>query len=335
MKNLRIILFPFSFLYWLIILFRKLLYNAGFLSKYHSNKKIISIGNINTGGTGKTPFTIFVSKYFLSQGKTIGILSRGYGRKEKGFNIVYNNGLAGDITNSGDELIMIAYNLEKEFKKKIIIIADDNKKNGIKYLEKENVDLIILDDGFQSDYINKDLEIVLIDTEEMISNRIQDNLLLPAGNLRVPKSYLKNADIIIQNNKSKNYSSLKSEYVVCEYISENIYDYNNKIIDLKDKKVIAVSAIAKPNSFLNSINRIGIIPIKSINYKDHFDYSKIQLNELLNKFNPEFIITTEKDMVKIIEIISEEEKNKFCYLKLELKVSINEDILLKQLNKFV
>jgi len=335
LNKLRILLFPISIVYLIIIHLRKFLYHKGVLKKYNSSVKIISVGNINTGGSGKSPLVNYISKYFLSKNLKLGILSRGYGRKNKNFQLAFENGKLGTTDNCGDELIMISQNLIKNNFINFIAVADEDKINGIKFLEENKVDLILLDDGFQSDYINKNSDIVIIDAEEEFSSSIQNQLLLPAGNLRVPKSFLKNASVIIQNNKTNDFGLLNNKYVLVKYEINGVYNYQNELIDIRNHNFLAVSGIAKPFSFLNSLKKAGINQIKFINFKDHHNYNLSELNSIIETNKFDYIITTEKDMVKINNIVKDDILKLFTYLKIDVKVLINEDILLNHLNKFV
>lgn len=335
LNKLRILLIPISIVYFFIIHLRRILYDKVVLKKFKSKVKIISVGNINTGGSGKSPLVNYIAKYFLSKNLKIGILSRGYGRKNKNLQLAFKDGILGTTDKCGDELIMISQNLIKNNFINFIAVADENKINGIKFLENNKVDLILLDDGFQSDYLFKDSDIVILDADEEFSSSIQNQLLLPAGNLRVPKSFLKNASVIIQNNKTKDFGLLNNKYVLVNYEIKGIYNFQDEIIDNGNHNFLAISGIAKPFSFLNSLKKAGINQIKFINFKDHYNYNLSELNSIIETNKFDYIITTEKDMVKINNIVKDDILKLFTYLKIDVKVLINEDILLNHLNKFV
>lgn len=335
LNKIRILLFPFSIVYFFIIHTRRILYDKGVLKKFKSKVKIISVGNINTGGSGKSPLVVYIAKYFLSKNLKIGILSRGYGRLNNGFQLAFKDGKSGTTDNCGDELIMISQKLIDNNFFNFIAVADEDKINGIKFLEENKVDLILLDDGFQSDYLFKDSDIVIIDADEEFSSSILNHLFLPAGNLRVPKSFLKNASVIIQNNKNNDFGLLNDKYVLVNYEIKGVYNYQNELIDIRDHNFLAISGIAKPFSFLNSLKKAGINQIKFINFKDHYNYNLSELNSIIETNKFDYIITTEKDMVKIKNIMNKDIIKIFTYLKIDVKVLINEDILLNHLNKFV
>ena len=132
------------------------MYNLNFLKVYSFNKPIISIGNITIGGTGKTPLTIYIAKYILNQGKRPGIISRGYGRISKDMIIVHNGKeMLVDVKTAGDEPYLIGKKLES-----VPIVVSHKKQEGIKVLFNNfDVDVVIMDDGFQGRNINRNLEV--------------------------------------------------------------------------------------------------------------------------------------------------------------------------------
>ena len=147
------ILMIISILYGIIIEIRNKLYDYDLLKSKSFEKPIISIGNITTGGTGKTPLTIHIAKYILNQGKKPGIISRGYGRVSNGMVIVHDGTeMLVDVNNAGDEPYLIGRKL-----KNVPIIVSNKRQEGIKNLfENFFVDIVIMDDGFQHRSVKRD-----------------------------------------------------------------------------------------------------------------------------------------------------------------------------------
>ncbi len=173
MLLLRIFLLPVSALYSIIIYVRNKFYDKGFLKSEKILKPVISIGNVSTGGTGKTPFTIFIAQYFLRKGKKVGIVSRGHNRKSTDMVVVCDGEIINDdIRKSGDELILISNELIKYYKGDFFVAAGTNRVETSNFLiNKFNPDIILLDDAFQHRKIQRDLDIVLIDTEDFNENK--------------------------------------------------------------------------------------------------------------------------------------------------------------------
>ena len=156
---------PFSWIYCFIILIRNYLYNHTILTKTQFNIPIISIGNITTGGTGKSPMVIYIAKQLIKIGYKPGIISRGYGRKSSGLQIVHDGkDLLADVNSAGDEAYLIADHLNN-----VPIIVCKNRINGINQLINfYSVDIIIMDDGFQHRKVNRDIDILMISSNDQI-----------------------------------------------------------------------------------------------------------------------------------------------------------------------
>ena len=221
-KKFRFFLIPLKPIYWLLVLIRNIFYDLKIFKIYSLNKTVISIGNLTTGGTGKTPFTIFIAKYFIQQGIKVAILSRGYGRKSKG-TIVVSNGinLINSYEKSGDEPYLIAKKLQN-----VPVVVDEKRYRGGKFLiNNYNPDIIILDDGYQHRSLKRDLDILLINSLD----KKTDHKLIPNGKLREPWKNIKRADLIIKTKSN--------------LIDRNIY-LNKKIKQTKINTFISESHIS-------------------------------------------------------------------------------------------
>ncbi|MAM14078.1 MAG: tetraacyldisaccharide 4'-kinase, partial [Candidatus Marinimicrobia bacterium] len=188
--KIKFLFFPITLFYWGVIFWRNIFYNFNFFVSRKIPTKVISVGNITAGGTGKTPAVIYLSQIFKKRNYKVAVLSRGYGRKTAGTQLV----TAGkdkvlDWRNFGDEPTLISQKLED-----IPIVVDQNRHRGAMYLiEKFNPDIIIMDDAFQHRSIERDLDLVLLNSQAPIS----DYRLIPHGLLREPIRHLKRADAII------------------------------------------------------------------------------------------------------------------------------------------
>jgi tetraacyldisaccharide 4'-kinase len=299
---LRIILFPVWFLYLIIIRVRNLLYDKDLLRTYRVSCKVISVGNVSFGGTGKTPLVIHFARYLKSRGMKVTVLTRGYkGTKSQKEPFVVSDGftLYGDVQQCGDEALLIAQSAEVP-----VIIGKDRVLSAKEALGRFHPDYLILDDGFQHRKLYRDIDIVLLSSHDVLH-------VFPLGNLREPLSSLKRASVIGITKGS--YSKLK-DTVIKAAANKNIVEINYDITALKiasnllpacsisGKKIIVMSAIAHSNYFINQIQELGAHIVHSISYPDHYYYSKddrVNAEKLVHKFSADAIAVTEKDLIKL------------------------------------
>ncbi len=300
MVVIRILLFPMAFLYGLVMQIRNFLYDWGIFKTHQFNKPIISIGNLTAGGTGKTPFTIYLAEKFIDKNKKVAIVSRGYGRKSKGFHLLTDgNKTFATVDIYGDEPILIAQRLPG-----VIVAVSEKRKNAISYiLENYNVDIVLLDDGFQHRAIARDLDIVLLKDEKKFKNR----LMLPSGLLREFKFNIKRAGVLVSADKPIKVNEKK------KYFSENKIDdllgidfkTKGSIKEMVGQKCVVFAGIALPDNFVFSLKEENIIPKHFVPFKDHYNYSEEDLTFLISlckKKDCNYLLCTEKDLVKISEI---------------------------------
>jgi len=309
-KIWQLFLAPFTFSYFIIIQIRNKFYDLNILKKKSLKTPIISIGNLTTGGTTKTPFTIFISKYFIKNNIKVGILSRGYGRKSKGTIVVSNgNKILSTPKYAGDEPYLMAKILEN-----VPIIVDNNRLRGGKYLiSKYNPDIILLDDGYQHRSLKRDLNILLVNSFD----KKCDHKLIPNGKLREPWKNYKRADLIIRTKSNLN---IQNNYIIKKikktnkktFISKSHITISKKFTkknlittNLSKKNVLLITAIADPKSFYKAIKITKCNIIKKLNFRDHYKYDqKIwdKIEQSIKNLNIDFILTTEKDWIKIEQI---------------------------------
>ena len=189
-KLLLPFLFLGSVLYRLITDIRNLLFDLSIFKIHKFNIPIISVGNITSGGTGKTPFILYLIEKLSQHRNNIVVLSRGYGRDSKGIQVVSDgdgNIVGKDI--GGDEPVLIATKFPK-----IPVLVSEKRYLGIEQaIQKFDAQLILLDDAFQHRYVKRDCNIVLVDANQPV----QEDNILPLGNLREKKSNLNRTDIIV------------------------------------------------------------------------------------------------------------------------------------------
>ena len=220
-----LVLFPFSLIFLIIIKIRRTLYKYGILVKYKSPTPLIIIGNITIGGTGKTPFVIWLANHLANKGLKVGVISSGYKSTSKTPEIVNKNSNANQV---GDEAVLIAKHTDS------IVVSGGSRVDATKLLTSISInDIILHDDGLQHYKIERDYEIILINSKNLFGN----GLLLPAGPLRESKSRLEDADIVAytNDNNESTYSIASISNSVVNSVSEeskNIEDFTLMKIQL-------------------------------------------------------------------------------------------------------
>lgn len=289
--------------------------------------KVISVGNITVGGTGKTPATIAIAEEAKRMGFSPIILTRGYKGRAKGPCFVNASSVESQVHNSrgstlhatgfyGDEPVLMAERL----KDVPIVKCSDRYEGGmfaLQHLSTHSSIIFILDDGFQHWRLYRDMDIILIDGLNPFGNR----RMLPMGPMREPLNELKRADIFVVT-KAENFEGQSPFEVLSDelrninpeapvyfsgYRIHKVRDMDNNeypIEMLKDKKIYAFCGIANPDSFKRTVLSItGDIAGFKI-YGDHYKYTEtdiLYLGKQCKALNCDFLITTEKDMVKIKE----------------------------------
>jgi tetraacyldisaccharide 4'-kinase len=298
MQELRLLLYPFSVLYDGITSLRNYAFDRGVLGQKEYDIPIIAVGNLSTGGTGKTPMIEFLIRHFT--GKKIGVLSRGYGRTTSGYIEVSEND---SPEKTGDEPLQI----KRKFKDLIVSAVCEKRVDGIEKLLKEHqLEVILLDDAFQHRYV-KASHYVLLTSYNML---YVDDHVLPAGNLRESRRGARRAQTIIvtkcpaaisniQMNEVKMKLKLLPGQQVCfSYISYErvLQGMDHKILldDLKSKEITVVTGIAKPEPFLKHLKEF--IKIEHLQYSDHHNFTLQEVETIRNK---KIVITTEKDFMRL------------------------------------
>jgi len=331
---LSILLFA-SFFYGIGIFFRNLLYKFAVLKSTKLNAYTISIGNLTTGGTGKTPITCEIANYITKTlNKKTAVISRGYGGKlsNKKTNIISDGqNIFYDAVQAGDEPFWMATNAQNT----AVLTGKNRVKSGQYAIDNFNSEVLILDDGFQHLKLKRDLDIVLIDSSNVFGN----GFLLPAGPLREAEIHIKRADkIIIVNKQPYNTGSQEQCSEVAAMITQKYqktamicsFQYG-KIYDLKTNepvspdKAFVFAGIAQPEFFFNYLKQNMQLVEQKV-FSDHCLYNKLDIENLILKAEEkkaDCLITTEKDAVKILPFINEISSNiKICALKLEVDLNI-------------
>lgn len=317
---------------------RLLLYKLNILKKRTLPVSVISIGNLTTGGTGKTPLTIEIANYLINKGHKVGILSRGYRRsneiKDLNKTILVSDGqdIVSDYELTGDEPYLIA----KKVPKAIVVVNNDRIKAGTTAI-KLGAEVLILDDGFQYLKLNRNENILLLDAYKPFDN----GFLLPRGHLReYPDSMSRATAIVISNASDATISEIKESdlqqiktfskdkpIIKMKYKIRRLTGLNIKksidINELTNMKVVVFCGIGNPISFLDTLKSYKINIAQHLSFPDHFKYTYEeikQITKLAQNHNTENIITTEKDAIKI-ETLCEAAPVTFWQTEIEIEWS--------------
>ena len=291
-----IILLPITLLIKFLFFFKELL-----TKKYESPIPIICVGNIYLGGTGKTPLCIEIFSILKNLNMNPAFIRKQYAHFQ-------------DETNLQKSIGPVYQN-----KKRIKAILEASKNN---------MNVAILDDGFQDFSIKKNLSIICFNEKQWIGN----GLTIPSGPLRSNLSVLKKADcVVINGKKNKNienkllHENEKIKIFYSNYKSQNIDEFKNK-------KIIAFAGIGNPENFFDLLMENKLNVIETIKFPDHHKYSEIELENLLNKIkdNNSILLTTEKDYFRI----SEKNKTKIKYLKISVEIE-NKNQFIDEVKKII
>lgn len=299
-----------SLLYRAIIGMRQTLYRHGILKSTSLPCKVISVGNITLGGTGKTPMVVSIAGLFAQKQKRPVVVSRGYGRKDEAETLVVSDGktVLMDARTGGDEPVLIGSRLPG-----IPVVVGSKRYLAAQYsVDRFNPDTVILDDGFQHLGLRRDLDIVLVDATDPFGN----GKLFPAGILREPLTALRRAQavIITRVDASAALEALKKR--IQSITVARIFTSSQQPLDLIDNhtgdvkplsvlrgtKVLAFSGIARPASFSSLLGSLGAVLAGECIYPDHHEYTRADLAALYKKAADDrvgMIVTTEKDAVRL------------------------------------
>lgn len=293
-------LLPFSWLFHLCVKVRKSFYDFGIFKRYHFEVPVIVVGNITAGGTGKTPFVIWLANFLKTQGYRPGIVSRGVGgKKHKLPHWVDANDTAEVV---GDEALLLMKNTACP-----VVLCKDRVAAVRTLLQGTKCNVVLSDDGLQHYRLGRALEIALIDGVRRFGN----HCMLPAGPLREKPARLKTVDFVLEN-RDESLNDMSMVYQPSHLIALN-KRVQIPMSDFSNKKVHAVAGIGHPQRFFDLLKKEGFECIVHV-FPDHAHY---QQQDFDFKDNLP-IIMTEKDAVKCVHFA----KENYWYLPITVKISL-------------
>lgn len=298
-----------SAVYSLAISLNDFCFKSGLCKTRRLGCKVVSIGNITVGGTGKTPMAITVARLLKSNGFKPAVLSRGYGGKSTGHTNIVSDGkrLLGTPDQAGDEPCLMASILGDI----PVLTNPDRYAAGTCALDQLGVDTLVLDDGFQHRRLHRDINIALVDSTRPFGN----GFLIPRGPLREKPASLERADLIVltrsdmdSGDGEANLSRLfpGKKIMRARHEPECIINHSTDEVQplsfISGKKVAAFCGIAVPESFRASIEKLGGEVLFFEDFPDHHRYTRKDIDYLIGKSrekSPDIILTTDKDRIKL------------------------------------
>jgi tetraacyldisaccharide 4'-kinase len=303
MKIIRWLLFPISQLFVLINAIRNFMFDIGFFEQAEFPVPVISVGNLSVGGTGKTPFIELLIQ-LIPRDKRIAVLSRGYGRKTKGFIMADEHANSETI---GDE----PYQVYTKFGDRVTVAVAESRKVGMSALMamKPKPDVVLLDDGYQHRWVKRNLNILLT----TYASPFYKDLSLPTGNLRETRFEAKRADLVVVTKcselppkKHQAYLRKINRYAGDAPVFFSQISYGDVMpvrgtAEHFSNDVVLITGIADPSPLVEHIKLTNNIQ-EHFKYPDHHLFSEADLDRIRVKISKNIwpILTTEKDMVRLL-----------------------------------
>jgi tetraacyldisaccharide 4'-kinase len=305
----RLLLYPLSLLYGLVVVIRNWLYELGFFKSTGFDIPVISVGNLSAGGTGKTPHIEYLVR-LLSPENKIAILSRGYGRKTRGFIKATKDSTPAEI---GDEPMQYIQKFDD-----VLVCVSENRVNGIKRIlaEHPGTRVILLDDAFQHRAVKPGFSVLLTDFYNLYS----EDYLLPSGRLREPRLFAKRADVIVVTKSRKVYSPITSKRLEeslrpasHQKLYQSYIEYTHITPVKKPECVVAkgklastiflFSGIANPYP-LEDYLRSKCTELVTLTFPDHYAYKASDVKKIKQAWDDiytknKLMVTTEKDFMRL------------------------------------
>lgn len=285
-------------------------YTLGLLPAHRLPCRVVCVGNLTVGGTGKTPTVIAVARRLREAGRTVCVLLRGYGRAGTAVEAVSDGrDILRDWRQAGDEAVLLAGSLPGV----PVVVGGDRVEAGRLAVGRFGPHTILLDDGFQHRRLHRDVDVVLLDATDPFGG----GRLLPLGCLREPVSALRRAHAILvtRTDQAGDLGSLRRRLGECAPGIPVAWTIHQpcRVVDLcsgregppeslQGKRVLAVSGIANPDSFHRTLRQLGATPAKVLTFPDHHAFTRedrARMGSEARAAGAEYILTTEKDAVRL------------------------------------
>jgi tetraacyldisaccharide 4'-kinase len=290
-------------------------YACGLLRTRRLRCRVVAVGNLTVGGTGKTPLVELIVRALAARGRRVVVVSRGYGRRGRRPVEAVSDGarLHLDARAAGDEPYLLARRLRDIPGGIPVVVGRDRFRAGLWAVSRFRPDTLVLDDGFQHRRVFKDVEIVCLDARAPWGH----GGLLPRGSLREPRSALRRADFLVLTHWAAcpDLEALEAELARyapgasvarASYVLEGIQDLatgcEQPVARLRDCPVLAFAGIAVPENFAETLRDLGVTPRSFLAFPDHHPYDARDLTAIVTRaraVGAELLLTTEKDAVRL------------------------------------
>ncbi len=322
-----ILLYPFTIIYRLAIWIWTLYWRFG--NPISIPAKIIAVGGLTVGGSGKTSVTIFLTGKLISRGMNAAVAARGY-KREGNDDIIITGDSRIAWEDCGDEPMVMARSVPGL---KVYISSD--KTSAATDAARAGHDPIIIDDGFQHRKLKRDIDIVCLDGSDPLGG----GMLLPSGRMREPLSALQRADIIMIIDPAGELPGIRMKLplnipvFIARKKSTGIKPIKGEMGELSGSECLAFCGLGNPASFKSSLEKAGYRPTEFIEFRDHHNYCMADVQRITKRFeatSADFLITTLKDAVKLEKIWNNHYP--LYYLEIEIEVE-NEDELFEMIER--
>lgn len=271
---------------------------------------VICVGNLTVGGSGKTPCTIALAQWLRARGRAVGVLLRGYGRRDSGVMVVADqHGIQAPWEAVGDEAVLLAHRLPGV----PVIVGGNRFRAGREALRRFPLDVLVLDDGFQHRQLHRDLDLVMLDATDPFGG----GRLLPRGRLREPAAALGRAHAVIlsRTDQAPELAGLRPRLerlapgvpqILTRHRPSGLTDLagggERPLELLQGRRVLAVSGIANPPAFHRTLTALGVVLAGTLVFPDHHPYRSddiLRAEAAAQEAGADMIVTTEKDVVRM------------------------------------
>ncbi len=331
-KCLWLMTLPLSFFYMIGAQLRNWMFALGCAKSRQLPRPVLSVGNLTVGGTGKTPSCLWLAEGLKSRGIRVGILSRGYGRRETGPVLIQSigertTGLTGamDAATTGDEPLMMA-----SLYGQTVAVGEDRSAAAAELLKKVDVDVFILDDGFQHRRVKHDVDLLLLGSDA-------SGWMLPAGPFREPRRNYRRADFLLITGSVETWKSILPRRIsdkvfvaslrpICLVSFSSQARKEFPLTILYRSKILTVTGVADPRALYQFIYEWEGEIVQTLEFPDHHDYSAHDWQQI-NRVGRlvDLIITTEKDIVKLVHFPFA--KDKLLALRVAMSVDNGETLI--------
>lgn len=330
MKFIRAIFFPFSVLYGWLMHIRNRQFDHGQRREVQFDRVVISVGNLSVGGTGKTPMIEYLIRELKDRIK-LATISRGYGRKTKGFRFVTDTDTAATV---GDEPLQFY----RKFGQQVIVTVGEERILAIPsvLMEQEKTEVFLLDDAFQHRQAARDFDILLSD----YLHPFYKDFVLPTGNLREPRAGARRANVIVVTKCPVDLSAMEKQSIERKvrkynlkasiYFSHISYKPLEAVFNNRPApgNIVLLTGIAKAAPIIGHLAENHNI-LKHLEYPDHYNFRTRDLDDIqkvMSSLGADALVTTEKDMVRLLPFKSHSifDQVTLFYLPIEFRIDREE-----------